>query len=99
MTARLILEPPALTDLSDVLAWYKQTRLGLESEFRLCLEEVIERITRYPEAYPIVTRRLRRALLSRFLYGIFFLSERSRIRVVAILHASRDPREWCRRDS
>ena len=99
MSLELILEPPAIADLTDAISWYKQTRLGLEAEFRLCVEEVIERIHRYPEAYPILTRRLRRALLLRFPYGIFYLSEHCQIRVVAILHTSRDPREWRRRHS
>ncbi len=99
MTPDLILEPPAVADLTDAISWYKQTRLGLEAEFRLCVEEVIERICRYPEAHPIVTRRLRRALLLRFPYGVFYLSDPARVRIVAILHTSRDPREWRLRHS
>ncbi len=42
-------------------------------------------------ASPILFRRLRRRLLHRFPYGVFYLYDPSLIRVLAILHSSRDP--------
>ena len=48
--------------------WHKKLRPGLESEFRLCLEQTLHRIQRYPESYPLVTKNIRRTLLPRFPY-------------------------------
>lgn len=49
------------------------------------------------EEAPLVYRDVRRALLKRFPYGVFFRLRPDRIRVLAILHLSRDTSRWQRR--
>jgi hypothetical protein len=41
-----------------------------------------------------VHRTVRRALLRRFPFGVFYRAEPSRIVVIGILHGSRDPKVW-----
>jgi plasmid stabilization system protein ParE len=88
----VVVEQPAKADLADAMDWYRRVRPGLETDFRLCVDEALERVRRHPEANLLTVRQLRRALLHRFPYVIFYLNERSLIRVVAVLHTSRDPR-------
>jgi toxin ParE1/3/4 len=52
------------------------------------------RFTAYPESYPVVTRHLRRALIDRFPFAIFYLTDAEVIQVFAVLHTSRDPQIW-----
>jgi plasmid stabilization system protein ParE len=40
---------------------------------------------------------IRRALLRRFLYAVYFAVEADVVVVLAVLHVSRDPAEWQRR--
>jgi plasmid stabilization system protein ParE len=40
---------------------------------------------------------MRRALLRRFPYGIFFEIERAEIMIYAVFHGARDPKRWRRR--
>jgi plasmid stabilization system protein ParE len=58
----------------------------------------VERIRRYPEAYPVIARRLRRAVLRRFPYCIYYLYDAPTIRIIAVLHSSRHPRTRLARD-
>ena len=47
-----------------------------------------------PERFPVVHPQCRRALLRRFPYGVYFVSTRQLISVVACMHVRRDPRRW-----
>lgn len=94
MTPRLLLEPEAEADLAQAFGWYEAQRHGLGSEFLAEVARVFEAIEEAPERFPVLQRRTRRALLRRFPYAIFFVSESDRIAVTACLHARRDPRRW-----
>jgi toxin ParE1/3/4 len=94
MTPAIILTPAAEIDIADSIAWYESVRLGLSLDFRLMLDVTLCRIIHQPEAYPLIARGLRRALLRRFAHGIFYRRQESVIQVVGILHTSRDPRIW-----
>jgi toxin ParE1/3/4 len=88
----LVVEQPAKADLADAVDWYKSMRPGLDQDFLLCTEEALALISHYPVSSPILFRNLRRRLLRRFPYGVFYLHEPSLIRVLGVLHTSRDPR-------
>lgn len=97
MSRELIVRPEAESDLAEARRWYERQLPGLGREF---LDEVgasLERIGLNPEAYARIHGKLRRALVRRFPFGVFYLLERDRIVVVAVLRASRDPRLWKRR--
>jgi plasmid stabilization system protein ParE len=59
-----------------------------------CVEEAIGHILRIPFVPRVVFQDLRRLLVRRFPYGIFYRVNADRITVVAVYHTSRDPRGW-----
>lgn len=98
MKHRIVIEDPAKGDLAAAVRWYKEIRPGLETDFRLCVRATLYRIARHPESYPIASRALRRALLDRFPFAVFYLSADDGIRVFGVLHTSRHPRIWQNRE-
>ena len=50
----MIIRPEAEADLVTARAWYERQREGLGAAFLLCVEEVLDRIDRTPELYPVV---------------------------------------------
>jgi plasmid stabilization system protein ParE len=94
VTLRVIIENPAKGDLAAAVRWYKQIRPRLEADFRLCVRATIQRIARHPESCPVVGRAMRRALIDRFSFAVFYRPDRDGLRVFAVLHTSRDPRVW-----
>jgi plasmid stabilization system protein ParE len=60
------------------------------------IDNALSRITRNPKAYPIVYRTLRRAVVRRFPFSIFYEITLSEIRVIAVFHSRRDPERWKR---
>ena len=78
----------------DAAAWYEDQRRGLGNRF---LDEVVSAfsaISEAPRMFPSVHRNTRRALIRRFPFGVYYRIEGTEIVVVAVMHASRDPRRW-----
>jgi toxin ParE1/3/4 len=98
VSTAVVFEIPAKADLAEVKLWLKDKRLGLAVDFTICLEETVERIRRHPEGYPVVSRRLRRAVLRRFPYGVYYWYDAPIVRIIGVIHSSRHPRTWLERN-
>lgn len=94
MTRRLILRPEAEADIAVAAQWYEERKRGLSLQFRAALDRTLSSIIARPELYARVHRELRRALLRRFPYGVFYLILPEAIIVLAVLHTSRSPSVW-----
>jgi plasmid stabilization system protein ParE len=95
--SRVVLLPKARAEALEAYHWYEEQRAGLGDAFRDELDEAIERIGRTPLASQTVHKDLRRVLLDRFPYGVFYRVLPGRIAVVGVIHGRRSPREWMRR--
>ena len=72
--------------------------VGLGDEFLAALRSTRDRILEHPEAYQILHRGTRRALMPRrFPYGLFYRVYGDTIVVIACMHAKKHPRRWRRR--
>ena len=94
MTLRLVLGRAARQDLEDAALWYESRRPGLGGEFQSAVEDVLGRIVADPLMYPRVCRVVRRVRVRRFPCAVYFLAEKDRMVVHAIVQARRDPRAW-----
>ena len=84
----------AEADLADAVAWYQLAGKGLEQEFIRAFDARLAVICRNPAQYPIVFQRVRRALLRKFPYGIFYFVVDDAVVVFACFHTSRNPQDW-----
>jgi plasmid stabilization system protein ParE len=94
MSYRFLIRPEAEADLAEAKRWYERQREGLGADFLLCVEEALEKTRRHPELYPVVYQDIRRAVLRRFPYAIFYRLVGQQIVVIGVLHGRRDPSEW-----
>jgi len=94
MARDLIIRPKAEAELSDAFSWYEDQVLGLGADYLGMVETTLHAIKRNPETYPIVHKSIRRCLIRRFPYAIFYLVEPSKIVVLAVFHVRRNPAEW-----
>lgn len=88
------LREEAEQDLAGAATWYEQQRPDLGHEL---LDEAIatfELIAIQPRVYPIVYRDLRRTLLTRSPFGVYFRITATEVIVLAIIHGSRHPKHW-----
>ena len=90
----LVLRPAAAADVEDAWRWYEARREGLGDEFLYVVQASLESICAHPESAPVVRRDIRRHLLRRFPYGLFYRLIEGQVVVVACFHAKRSPRVW-----
>lgn len=95
---QLRIRPIAETDIKEASDWYDERENGLGGRFLDELGATLTRIRLIPRQFPDVGRGLRRALLGRFPYAVYFvLRDEERISVIAVLHQKRNPATWKRR--
>ena len=90
----MFVRPEAEADLADTYRFYQECRLGLGDDFILCTEEALERVLKNPFQYQDVHMGVRRALLHRFPYCVFYVVVESKVSIIAVLHAARNPEHW-----
>ncbi len=97
MSRLLVVNPKAEADLAEAKAWYNGERDGLGEEFLDCVDEAFGQIRTLPNASRKVYLDLRRKLVRRFPYAVFYRIDDDQITVVAVYHCKRDPRGWQKR--
>jgi len=81
-------------DLASAYGWYEEQRAGLGEEFLAAVDASFEAIEEFPEMFARVHGEIRRAVVSRFPYAVFYRIEPKRLVVLAVLHMARDPKLW-----
>lgn len=98
MTLEVRFRPEAEQDLSDAAVWYEEQRSGLGDQFLDEVLAVVSSVAETPRQYPVVHSKIRRALMRRFPFGVYYRAEDGSVVVLAVLHGSRDPRRWKSRE-
>lgn len=78
-------------ELTEARQWYSHQRKDLDLEFMQCLDDALSRLVKNPYFFPIVYKSLRRAVVRRFPFAVFYEVAPDEIQVVAVFHSRRDP--------
>jgi len=89
---KLSLHPAAEVDLAEAIAFYDRRTAGLGSDFLGEVLEAFERIESAPDAWPVLEGPVRRCLVERFPYGVYYRTDLAI--VLAVLHGKRKPGAW-----
>jgi plasmid stabilization system protein ParE len=90
----VVFSQAARTELIAAQDWYEDEASGLGRRFRHAVDALVVRMSNNPRQFPVVFRNVRRALLRRFPYSLFFVVEGDAVVVIACFHASRNPLHW-----
>src|SRR5688572_23343093 len=71
--------------------WYEARKPGLGAEFVAEIDHAVLLAAETPRRFPIMHRDIRCVRVRRFPYSVFFKVEPTRIVVLAVFHARRDP--------
>ena len=97
MTYKVIVRPEAEREIQEAFDWYEERSEGLGLEFLRVADACLSIVQRNPVAYQIVHEPVRRALLRKFPYALFYLIREDTIVVIACFHVKRSPADWQRR--
>lgn len=84
----------AAFEMDAAFAWYEQRQPGLGTDFIRACDAAFSAIARVPLAYREVRPRVRRTLLRRFPYMVFFVAESERVVVIGVVHVRQSPDVW-----
>jgi len=93
----LRVRPEAELDAFEAATWYESEREGLGASFLRGLRIVFARIEYGPLHFPLITTDTRRAILSRFPFGVFFFTDDDVSTIIAVMHLHRHPSSWQQR--
>jgi len=95
---RVVYRLAAGQDIGRARAWYEAERVGRGVRFEAAVHALAELIAEHPEAFPVVGGLVRRGLVSRFPYALYYqpLDDQT-VEVIACLHTHRRPGAWRRR--
>ena len=94
MKRKLIVRRRAEAQAFHARDWYESQLDGLGHRFVDQLDLAIQKAHQNPQHYQAVHREIRRVLLRRFPYAVFFVAEPERVVILAILHQYEDPAKW-----
>lgn len=94
MRPRFFVEPEAEAELNEAFQWYESRVAGLGGEFMRAVRAVFAMIDRNPEQFGRVQGEIRRVLVRRFPYAIYYVFDPEQISVIACVHTRGHPRRW-----
>jgi plasmid stabilization system protein ParE len=86
--------PEADAELTEARQWYSHHRKDLDLEFMECVEDALARILSNPYLFPVVHGSLRRTVVRRFPFAIFYQIIADEVQVIAVFHSRRNPEVW-----
>lgn len=92
----LVLLSDASIEIEETIVWYENQKEGLGRQFGLAIKKAFDSLKANPLLYAKVQNDIRRVLLNKFPYSVYYLIDEEKLSVVifAILHQSQNPNEW-----
>ncbi|HBA65257.1 MAG TPA: addiction module toxin RelE [Methylococcaceae bacterium] len=94
MAYRLKFSARALRETGEAQEWYESQSPGLGEEFIAAMELQLKRLEQAPLLFAEVIPGVRRALLPRFPFGLFYVVRGNLVHILAVLHDARNPNRW-----
>jgi toxin ParE1/3/4 len=97
MSVPLRIHPEAEAEFADAIRFCQRHGAELALDLARAVDEGLAAIQQAPLRYASAGGDVRRFLVRRFPYGIFYIPRPHELRVLAIYHLKRDPAGWQRR--
>lgn len=91
---RLIYHPDAEMEVVEAVRFYEGREPGLGDRFLRDFDVSIAAILEAPHRWRVVEDDVRRFLMRRFPYGIYYRREGEDLRILVVKHHSRHPDYW-----
>ena len=94
MMLKISLHRLARSEFLEALSCYRDVDLITSRRFLEFYEKALTEITHDPTASEIIIDKIRRKVVRKFPYSIFYYQRDKNIRVIAVAHQSRRPFYW-----
>jgi plasmid stabilization system protein ParE len=90
----VVLRDEALAEFDEAFDYYEGQQAGLGADFAARVQRVFDRIAANPLMHSVVFADIRKAVVTRFPYCVYYRAHSTRVEVIAVFHISRDPSIW-----
>ena len=94
MSLPVVLRDEAQAEFDEAFDYYEGQRAGLGVDFAARVQHVFDRISAHPRMHAVALADIRKAVVTRFPYCVFYRADATRVEVVAVFHTRRDPAIW-----
>ncbi len=95
MSRKLEIREAAEQEFNDAADWYYIEDAMAGDRFVIAIETTLAKINRDPNSYPVVLgNEIRRAVVNKFPFSIFFTIDDEFVSILSIFHNSRNPMIW-----
>ena len=92
MTARF--HELAAWELTEAIAYYDTKTEGLGDQLLAEVRAAVGYIEEFPESSPVIDHSVRRKVLAKFPYDLFYALAKSEVVILSVAHESRRPGFW-----
>jgi plasmid stabilization system protein ParE len=83
-----------MREIEDSFYYYKLFSPTLSEQFKTEIQEKFELLLSNPLMYQSVTEDIRKVVLDKFPYSIFYSFDEFQIKILALAHFKRKPKYW-----
>jgi toxin ParE1/3/4 len=94
MSLPVVLRDEAEDEFDKAFDYYDALRAGLGTDFVTEVQRVFDRLSANPLIHQTVFQDVRKAVVRRFPYCVYYRPHADHVEVVAVFHTSRDPSIW-----
>jgi len=94
MSLPIVLRDEAQAEFDEAFDWYEAQRPGLGVDFLSEVQKVFDRIAINPLLHQVVFADIRKGVVRRFPYCVFYRPHLDRVEILAVFHTRRDPSIW-----
>lgn len=94
MSRSLVFREQARKEFDAAGDWYERERPGLGNAFLTEVDRILGRVLDNPEAFPEMLDGVRKAVVKRFPYCLYFRIRGNTVVVLAVFHSARNPAQW-----
>jgi toxin ParE1/3/4 len=94
MSLPVVLRDEAQAEFDEAFDYYEAQQAGLGADFVARVQQAFDRIGANPLTHRVVYSDIRKAVVTRFPYVVFYRPHADRVEVLAVFHTSRNPSIW-----
>ena len=94
---KIVITSIAEEDIQTGNSWYELQQSELGIEFVEAIEKTIKNLQPNPRQFALIYKGIRRAVVKRFPFGIYYFIKDDLINIFAVVHFSRNPIIWKKR--
>lgn len=84
----------AYCEIDESKDYYNLQKDGLGLDFKSDIFTAVNNIASFPTLYPLISSNIRRCLLHRFPFSIFYAVRNNTVIILSVAHQHRKPKKW-----